>query len=414
MPNTRPASLTGYASNWGPSFASQTDSTPAVGSIAWWDTSYSSTGHVAYVEKVISNDEVIVSEDNWGGDLPLAPGDPLGRALAHRLHPPATTRARPRPRARPGPAASSRSRRRCDSWTPAPASACPPSASLRAESTCRSRSPDERVCRRPGSGAVVLNVTAFGAVDAGLGHGLCLRGRPCPTCAARRTSAAYYSNTEVVVRVGADGRVKLRPSSHRRPHRRRRRLAADLLVAHDDDSHPHRRHPRAGWVRRRARCRRWDASTSRWLVAAAYPRREQWRRSSASRLPKPPASGSVAAWATGDDEARASPTSSSGQHRSTGLVTSLVGQLRPGESLLDASTDLVVDVVGWVPADSDVRVLRPARLLDTRSRRHRWLPARRGESLSRGAGGVPRVRRGRRARARSRASARRAGCRSSA
>ncbi len=32
-----------------------------------------------------------------------------------------------------------------------------------------------------------------------------------------------------------------------------------------------------------------------------------------------------------------------------------------------ASTDVVVDVVGWVPVGSDVTVLRPSRVLDTRS-----------------------------------------------
>ncbi len=37
--------------------------------VAWWNTSFSSTGHVAYVEKVISPSEILVSEDNWGGDF---------------------------------------------------------------------------------------------------------------------------------------------------------------------------------------------------------------------------------------------------------------------------------------------------------------------------------------------------------
>ena len=33
------------------------------------EQSFSSTGHVAYVEKVVSADEILVSEDNWGGDF---------------------------------------------------------------------------------------------------------------------------------------------------------------------------------------------------------------------------------------------------------------------------------------------------------------------------------------------------------
>ena len=64
-----PASLTGNAYNWGPSFPTQTNNSPAVGAVAWWNTSFSSTGHVAYVEKVISPSEILVSEDNWGGDF---------------------------------------------------------------------------------------------------------------------------------------------------------------------------------------------------------------------------------------------------------------------------------------------------------------------------------------------------------
>ena len=69
LPNRRPSTLSGNAYNWGPSFGTQTDGNPAVGAVAWWDQSYSSTGHVAYVEKVISPDEILVSEDNWGGDF---------------------------------------------------------------------------------------------------------------------------------------------------------------------------------------------------------------------------------------------------------------------------------------------------------------------------------------------------------
>jgi surface antigen len=50
------------------------NSTPAVGSIAWW--SGGSTGHVAYVEEV-GNGYVLISEDNYGGDfhwVQLTPG----------------------------------------------------------------------------------------------------------------------------------------------------------------------------------------------------------------------------------------------------------------------------------------------------------------------------------------------------
>ena len=52
--------------------ASITDQTPTVGSVAWYKphvTPAGSNGHVAYVEKVISDTEIIVSEDYWGGDF---------------------------------------------------------------------------------------------------------------------------------------------------------------------------------------------------------------------------------------------------------------------------------------------------------------------------------------------------------
>jgi hypothetical protein len=52
--------------------ASITDQVPTVGSIAWYKphvTPAGSAGHVAYVEQVISDTEIIVSEDYWGGDF---------------------------------------------------------------------------------------------------------------------------------------------------------------------------------------------------------------------------------------------------------------------------------------------------------------------------------------------------------
>ncbi len=72
LPNTRPWSGTGNAYNWGRANAKRTDLTPAVGAVAWWKANVKgagATGHVTYVEQVISTDEIIVSEDNWGGSF---------------------------------------------------------------------------------------------------------------------------------------------------------------------------------------------------------------------------------------------------------------------------------------------------------------------------------------------------------
>lgn len=72
MPDVRPWSGDGNAMNWGVAMAGITDQTPTVGSVAWYKPGVSpagSKGHVAYVEQVVSENEIIVSEDYWGGDF---------------------------------------------------------------------------------------------------------------------------------------------------------------------------------------------------------------------------------------------------------------------------------------------------------------------------------------------------------
>ena len=72
MPNERPWTGSGNATNWGEAMKHLVDGTPVVGSIAWWRAGVpggGSVGHLAYVEQVVSPDEIIVSEDSWGGDF---------------------------------------------------------------------------------------------------------------------------------------------------------------------------------------------------------------------------------------------------------------------------------------------------------------------------------------------------------
>lgn len=72
MPNVRPWSGEGNASHWGEAMSEITDRNPTPGSIAWWPAYYGghgSAGHVAYVERVISDTEIVISEDAWGGDF---------------------------------------------------------------------------------------------------------------------------------------------------------------------------------------------------------------------------------------------------------------------------------------------------------------------------------------------------------
>jgi surface antigen len=64
MSATRPWSGSGDARNWGVVFASKTNQTPMVGSVAWW-----SSNHVAYVQQIIDANTIIISEDHYGGDF---------------------------------------------------------------------------------------------------------------------------------------------------------------------------------------------------------------------------------------------------------------------------------------------------------------------------------------------------------
>jgi surface antigen len=75
LPNIRPWDGGGNATYWGTSMKSITDQTPKVGAVAWWKAGVrpaGSAGHVAYVERVVSADEIIVSQDSWGGDFSWA------------------------------------------------------------------------------------------------------------------------------------------------------------------------------------------------------------------------------------------------------------------------------------------------------------------------------------------------------
>jgi len=71
-PESRPWSGSGNATNWGYAMSDITDRTPRPGAVAWWrahTAGAGSYGHVAYVEKVISSSEIIISESNYGSDF---------------------------------------------------------------------------------------------------------------------------------------------------------------------------------------------------------------------------------------------------------------------------------------------------------------------------------------------------------
>ena len=72
MSAERPWSGTGMAYNWGRANRRITDGTPMVGAVAWWKKNargVGSSGHVAYVEEVVSSRKIVISEDSWSGDF---------------------------------------------------------------------------------------------------------------------------------------------------------------------------------------------------------------------------------------------------------------------------------------------------------------------------------------------------------
>ena len=75
MPNVRPWDGPGNAEYWGTSVPDLTDDVPRVGAVAWWRANAGpagSSGHVAYVQRVVSENEIVVSQDSWGGDFSWA------------------------------------------------------------------------------------------------------------------------------------------------------------------------------------------------------------------------------------------------------------------------------------------------------------------------------------------------------
>ncbi|MEG9224448.1 S-layer homology domain-containing protein [Aeromicrobium sp. Sec7.5] len=72
MSPTKPWVGRGNAHTWGHYNAAITDGVPAVGAVAWWDSNAGLggvSGHVSYVERVVSANEIWVSDDSASGDF---------------------------------------------------------------------------------------------------------------------------------------------------------------------------------------------------------------------------------------------------------------------------------------------------------------------------------------------------------
>jgi surface antigen len=358
LPNVKPSTLSGNAYNWGPAFADRTNDDPAVGSVAWWNTSFSATGHVAYVERVYSADEILVSEDNWGGEFRwrkvTRTGGKWPNGFIH-LKDQGVTVVDPdvyRPVA---------PTRVLDTRTGhgAPAAKVAAGTSVAVQVSGRAGIP------AGGVGTAVLNVTVTGPAAAGYLTSY-------PSGAARPGSrsvsfgAAATVSELVPARLGTDGKVRLYASATTH-------LLAEVVGWYPTTGHlvpvtptrvldtrsglgaPKVRVPAGGTV---------DLPVAGAGVVPATG-------ASAVALDVSAAAPSAAGWLTAYPTGSARPVTAHVGYDATASMTGMVvTRLGTGGKVTihsTAQTDLLVDVVGWFRTGADHVALAPARIVDTRT-----------------------------------------------
>ena len=221
------------------------------------DSPSPSTGHVAYVEKVVSANQIVVSEDNWGGDFRWRTITRSGGLLAGRFHPPA------------GPGTAGRCAGHLPALPAGDADADRRHANLaRGEWPARERKRHQHPRERQGGaartavGAVVVNVTAVRPRAAGWLLTYPSGSSPAASSTLNFDAGDVVAN-QAVVGVGSDGRIRLEVSQ-----------TTDALVdivgwypafGNLSTTTPKRASSTrgTGWERRRAASCRAAASTSR-------------------------------------------------------------------------------------------------------------------------------------------------------
>ena len=360
LENKRPAQLTGNAYNWGLAFASQTNDAPAVGSVAWWGQAFSSTGHLAYVEKVVSANEIIVSEDNWGGDFRWRRVTRSGglwpngfihlKDVGPSVQPPATY----------GSYRPVTPTRIVDTRSGLGASG-PLAGGSDTSILVAGRGPVPRTA----VGAVVANVTVVGASKPGW-----LLAYPSGSSPAASSTVNFGTGdtlaNQAVVGVGQDGRIRLKLSQ-----------SANVLVdvvgwypsyGHLTTTTPTRlldtRYGIGTTGGRLGSGGRVDLQvTGTSVVPASGVDSVLLNLTAAS----PAGPGWLAAWPTGTAQPTASSLNYSAGTALSGLVVAKVGSNGRVSIATNTATDVVADIVGWYPSGGDYRGLTPARLLDTRN-----------------------------------------------
>ena len=358
--STPPTPFSGNAYVWGSVFASRTDDAPAVGSIAWFGQSFSSTGHVAYVERVVSANQILVSEDNWGGDF-------RWRSITRSggLWPDGFIHFKDQGVSTPAPISYR-------DYTPVTPHRIVDSRSGLGVTGRLGAGADTSVLvsgtlglPRTAVGAVVLNVTAVSPSGAG-NLAVYPSGASVPASSNINYVPGDTKANQVITSVGQDGRIRLRTYA-----------ATDVLV--DVLGY----YPRYGLLNANAPQRVLDTRTGLGAPQVRVPAggRVDLQVAGAGGVPSsgagsvilnttavlPGRAGFVNVWPTGS----AMPTASSLNYEAgstmAGLVVAKLGSGGKVSLYSSADTDLVVDVFGWLPTTADYVGLTPSRLLDTRN-----------------------------------------------
>ena len=357
MSSTRPAGSRGYARDWGVGFASQTNDSPAVGSVAWWDTSFSSSGHVAYVERVVSSSEIYVSEDNWGGDFRwrkiTRTGGRWPQGFIHLKDVAAPVSATSTYQAIT-PARLVDTRRGV--------------GASRSRVTGRSEISVQVAGRGglPSSGvsSAVLNVTAVTATSPGY---LLVypSGSTRPTASNLNYRTGQTVANQVVSKVGTDGRVKVYASGttdvvvdvagYARSSAGLTTITPKRLLDTRTSTGGHRAKVRGGETVALGVTGSGVAPSSAGAVLLNVT-----ATASSAR-------GYATVWSSGASRPPTSNLNYDAGATVAGLVLARIGS--DGRVNLRPNTDahLIVDIVGWAPAGSNIVSLTPARLLDTRA-----------------------------------------------
>lgn len=355
MSTTRPEGSRGYARDWGVGFASQTNDTPAVGSVAWWDTSFSSSGHVAYVEQVISSSEIIISEDNWGGDFRwrkvTRTGGRWPQGFIH-LRDVATT-------PQPVTYQAITPTRIVDTRTGLGASArrVPQHTEIAVQVAGRAGLPAS------GVQSVVLNVTAVDPQWAGY-----LTVRPESGSKPSSSNVNYGKHrtvaNQVVSKVGSDGRVRIYSSADSdvvvdvAGYYSSTQMMTPLSPARLLDTRSGL--GASGQVAPGARV---DVPV---LGRGGVPTNAAAVVLNVTAV-EPTSSGYATVWPAGGSQPSTSNLNYAQNDVVAGLVVAKVGAGGKVSVGTSARSDLVADVLGWIPSTSDVVAGTPARVLDTRT-----------------------------------------------